>query len=572
MDINHYKKCHSPDPRHIPNVENDLTEIAAPYEFMTDVTSSEKSEMLQTYILSLAANYHPHELSFYFLLYKGRSISDKVKNLPHVIGITSPNENKINRELALIISELKRREAVLLEHKIYFFDHYIESFRVGKVKEPMPRLLIILDDFAELEKEHPDFAREIVSASHLWRRVGAHFILATRNANGTATEHGLSNAKANVSLRVPEKASTIGHTETSETPYWTYENSAGRGYFQFDNDKILQLRWLDTMFEPCTSYKDEDFTKYHGIEAVSNVWLPPLPKTVYLSDLPYVQLDSKELSVPIGLLDDPVNREQRTAILNFTQTNHTLIVSSKSGGKTTLLQTILYGLVTTKSSAKLDIYIADYNSRTLEVFGLLPHVSEIVFDDNPDKANKLVALLMKELASRKLHFSSCSIRSFKEYSELYDDVPAILFAVDNLPLFLEINEEQTANIIQLTREAADYGIYLIGTCTNHSYLPYLRSKVRQNIRFGIGIQLPEKYDYDEVLCNRGELVPEEGCPGRGLIKVESGDRNGPRSLEFHVAMCLKAENEIERNRKLYEMFANLADIELPIACHTNLFE
>ena len=312
-------------------------------------------------------------------------------------------------------------------------------------------------------------------------------------------------------------------------------------------EKIIQL-------DVVTKYINQIADK-HGIKAISNVWLPPLPKQVYLEDLCMINPDSEDLSVPIGLLDDPVSQEQRPVSLNFTQNNHVIVCSSISGGKTTFLRTVLYGLLTSKTPDQIQVYIADYGSRTLGVFAELPHVGGVVFDDDQDRTDKLITLLIKELARRKLHFSSRGIGSFKAYSKLYNDVPAIVLAIDNLPAFMENNSRQDDNMLQLAREAASYGIYLLVSCTNYSDV---RSKLRQNIRFGVGLQLAEKYDYDEVLGVRGEITAEDGCPGRGLIKVESDNKKEPRSLEFQTALCLKVEDAAMLNVALLEQFKQIA--------------
>ena len=570
-----------------------------PHGLVAGTTGSGKSEMLQTYILSLAVNYHPHEVSFILIDYKGGGMAESFKALTHVAGIiTNLGGNQTNRALASIRSEMQRRQTVFNEFKLKHIDDYIELFRNGQAEDPMPHLLIIADEFAELKKEQPDFVRELVSASRVGRSLGVHLILATQKPDGVVDEQIWSNTKFRVCLRVAEKADSMGMLRHPEAAYIT---QPGRGYFQVGNDEIFeefQSGWSGARYEPDTPYTDEKsgevkmvnlwgrpsvlsagkkkessygkkviqldaMTMYikqiadnHGITAITNVWLPPLPKDLFLDDLIDFEPDRRELSVPVGLLDDPVNQEQRVVTVNFTQNNHILIASSISGGKTTFLQTVLYGLVTTKTPEQVNIYIADYGSRTLGVFTTLPHVGGVVFDDDQDRTDKLIALLMKELTRRKLLFSSRGIGSFKEYSRLNEDVPAIIFAVDNLPSFMDINERQDENILQLARESASYGIYMIVTCANYSDV---RSKIRQNIRFGIGIQLADKFDYDEVLGNRGEITAEEGCPGRGLIKIESDDKKEPRSLEFQTAMCLKVDEATVLNDALKEKFEQIAN-------------
>lgn len=569
-----------------------------PHGLVAGTTGSGKSEMLQTYILSLAVSYHPHEVGFILIDYKGGGMAESFKNLTHVAGIiTNLGGNQTNRALASIRSEIMRRQAVFNEYKLKHIDGYIELYRAGKAGDPMPHLLIIADEFAELKKEQPDFVRELVSASRVGRSLGVHLILATQKPDGVVDEQIWSNTKFRVCLRVAEKADSMGMLKRPDAAYIT---QAGRGYFQVGNDEIyeeFQSGWSGARYEPNIPFNDEkdseakiinlwgkasvlgsgkkktetdeekkiqldvatayvaEIAKQHGIEAVPQVWLPPLPKMLYLEDLPDMDIDKRELAVCIGLLDDPVSQQQRPVALNFTQNNHTMVASSMAGGKTTFLQTVLFGLVTTRTPDQLHIYIADYGSRTLGVFGKLPHVGGVIYDDDPDRADKLMSMIMKELDRRKLLFASKGVGSFKAYSGLYDDVPSVIFAIDNFVAFFENNQKHEENLLQIAREAASYGIYLLITCTNASDI---RNRIRQNIRCGVGIQLASRYDYEEVLGNRGDITAESGCPGRGLIKVESNDKQAPRSLEFQTALCVKSDDVALMTAALTERFEQIS--------------
>ena len=583
-----------------------------PHGLVAGTTGSGKSEMLQTYILSLAVSYHPYEVSFILIDYKGGGMAESFKALPHVAGIiTNLGGNQTNRALASIRSEMQRRQTIFNEYKIKHIDDYIELFRSGQAEAPMPHLLIIADEFAELKKEQPEFVRELVSASRVGRSLGVHLILATQKPDGVVDEQIWSNTKFRVCLRVAEKADSMGMLKHPEAAYIT---QPGRGFFQVGNDEIFeefQSGWSGAKYEPELPYTDEKsgevklinlwgrpgvlsagkkkessseskviqldaMTAYikevavkHGISAISNVWLPPLPKELYLEDLPGVSgfsagtdsvniAGAGELAIPVGLIDDPVNQEQRTVAVNFTVNNHVLVVASSSGGKTTFMQTVLYGLVTTKTPEQVHIYIADYGSRTLGVFESMPHVGGVVSDDDADqdRTDKLISLILKELAKRKLHFSSRGIGSYRDYSRLYNDVPAVVLAIDNVSSFLGESESRYEGILQIAREASSYGIYLFMTCTNYSDV---RPRIRDNIRFRIGMQLQEKYDYDEVLGQRGEITAEDGCPGRGLIKVESDDKKEPRSLEFQTAICIKTDDTTVLNDVLKVELNKLAE-------------
>ena len=45
----------------------------------------------------------------------------------------------------------------------------------------LPHLVIIVDEFAELKAEQPEFMKELISAARIGRSLGVHPILATQN-------------------------------------------------------------------------------------------------------------------------------------------------------------------------------------------------------------------------------------------------------------------------------------------------------------------------------------------------------------------------------------------------------
>ena len=120
-----------------------------PHGLVAGTTGSGKSETLQTYILSLVLNYHPHEVAFILIDYKGGGMAQSFIGLPHLAGvITNLGGNQTTRALLSINAEIKRRQRIFNEYKIKHIDAYIELYRNGEAEEPMPHLLIIADEFA----------------------------------------------------------------------------------------------------------------------------------------------------------------------------------------------------------------------------------------------------------------------------------------------------------------------------------------------------------------------------------------------------------------------------------------
>ena len=547
-----------------------------PHGLVAGTTGSGKSETLQSYILSLAVNYHPHEVAFILIDYKGGGMAQSFLGLPHLSGvITNLGGNATSRALLSINAEIKSRQRIFNEYKVKHIDAYIELYRSGAATVPVPHLLIIADEFAELKKEQPEFVRALVSAARVGRSLGVNLILATQKPSGVVDDEIWSNTRFRLCLRVADKQDS---SEMLKRPDAAFITGTGRGYFQVGNDEIFeefQSGWSGAEYTPEVPFTDDKNIKVehiiitgkngaprkkkeqksdniarltqldaiveyaakvaseNNIPAIKQIWMPPLPGCVYLDELAEVQRPAGySLLLPIGLADNPEGQEQYPVAVDFLNDGHLLICGAGGSGRTTLMQTIIYGAVTRYSPSEVNVYIADFSSRTMAVFGSLPHVGGVMFEGDDDKIAEVFELLHSTLARRKSDFSGQGVGSFKEYVTQKDDYPAILFFIDNYVAFIESFDQYEDSLAQLSREAASYGIYLVLSMNNSGEL---RSRIRQNFTAGVALQMPDRYEYEAVIGSRTEIVPESRTPGRGLVKA-------PYPVEFQTALCVREES------------------------------
>ncbi len=81
-----------------------------PHGLVAGTTGSGKSELLMTYILSMAVNYSPEDVAFALIDYKGGGMANAFQELPHTVGvITNLDGSSLERSLTSIESENKRR-------------------------------------------------------------------------------------------------------------------------------------------------------------------------------------------------------------------------------------------------------------------------------------------------------------------------------------------------------------------------------------------------------------------------------------------------------------------------------
>ena len=221
-----------------------------PHGLIAGTTGSGKSETLQTYILSLAINFSPDDIGFFIIDFKGGGMANLFSSLPHVIGqISNLSGNQVHRAMVSIKSENMRRQRIFGEYGVNHIDAYTRLYKNKEALMPVPHVFIIIDEFAELKKEEPDFMRELISVAQVGRSLGVHLILATQKPSGTVDDNIWSNTKFRVCLRVQDKQDS---NDMLHKPDAAYITNAGRGYLQVGNDEIFELfqsGWSGAVYE-----------------------------------------------------------------------------------------------------------------------------------------------------------------------------------------------------------------------------------------------------------------------------------------------------------------------------------
>lgn len=210
-----------------------------PHGLVAGTTGSGKSETLQTYILSLAVEYSPDDVAFFIIDFKGGGMANLFSDLPHLVGkITNLSGNQVYRAMVSIKSECKRRQKLLGEYGVNNINAYTKLIKNAEASIPMPHLFIIIDEFAELKREEPEFMSELISVAQIGRSLGVHLILATQKPSGTVDDNIWSNSKFKLCLRVQDRQDS---NDMLHKPDAAYITQAGRCYLQVGNDEIFEL-------------------------------------------------------------------------------------------------------------------------------------------------------------------------------------------------------------------------------------------------------------------------------------------------------------------------------------------
>ena len=662
-----------------------------PHGLIAGMTGSGKSETIATWILALAVNYSPEDVVFLLVDFKGGGLvnmfSNAAHHLPHLVGsITNLGGNQINRALVSIRSESIRRQKLLSDAGANDVYDYAKLYKNHEVDTPLPHLLIVIDEFAELKQQFPDFMSELNSIAAIGRSLGIHLVLATQKPSGVVDDKINSNSRFRMCLKVqtpqdskemiarPDAASftqkgrcilRVGEDEVLETfqsawsraPYRVNEPAGqdivarlytvtGKTEIVGTHQKMLnkqeqKLAWIrelirsveqvlgDDVFSLRRCLNDQDAAeeavrKFYGyflekgwnitessandalianllliydtvsaeygsvtpehmletarnmgrnlpefagltqldavVDAMSGIagklgvmpesrlWLDELPAFLYLSDVEGRSEGRNgewSLETPVGRYDDPEHQYQGTVSVDFANIGNYAVFGMASTGKSTLLQTVLYGLIRRYNADALNIYILDFSSHMLECFEHAPQVGGAMYENDIGSVGKLFYLMEQMIKERKQALQG---GSYAQYMLAHPgSLPALLLVIDQYGAFREkTGGLYDTQMLRLAREGIGYGIYLMisGGGIGMSEIP---GKLADNLRGRLCLQMNDKFEYANVLgLTRCAILPRENTRGRGLVNMHG------TSLEFHTAMALRAANDFERSSRIEE--------------------
>ncbi len=562
----------------------DLHEKAhGPHGLIAGTTGSGKSEFIITYILSMCLNYSPNEVAFILIDYKGGGLAGAFENkknnirLPHLAGtITNLDKNELNRTLISIDSELKRRQQKFNEARdelgestmdIYKYQRF---FREKKIKEPIPHLFIVCDEFAELKAQQPDFMDDLISAARIGRSLGVHLILATQKPSGVVNDQIWSNTKFRVCLKV---ADTADSNEMIKCPDAAAITQAGRFILQVGNNEIFlmgQSGYAGVPYVPKNSSAKEIDRSLAFIDNIGNViktievdsetkvkvenkgdelsnalkyitaiamrdkvsarrlWLDNIPEHIYIKDLvkkyDFINVKKDCVEGIIGEYDDPSNQSQNIFTLKLNSEGNTIVYGLSGVGREMLIKSLVYSCSVLYSTEDINFYIFDFGSESLRIFEKLPHVGDIVFANEAEKLNKLFRIIDGEINKRKELLADYNGDYATYLRSSGKKLPLYVAIINGYDSFQESYSAYEDLITRIARDGSRYGVLLIIATSSTSGM---YSRLTRNFPNQIVLDMNDKNDYMNILGKIGNVYPADYV-GRGLFKKEI-------AYEFQVA-------------------------------------
>lgn len=545
-----------------------------PHGLIAGTTGSGKSVMLQTYILSLALNYSPHQAQFILIDYKGGGMANAFRTLPHVAGIIDNLQGPriIDRALASLNGEIHRREHIFKALNVENINEYTKLYGDNPNEVKLPHLIIIVDEFAELKSEQPDFMRELVSASRVGRSLGVHLILATQKPSNSVSDEIWANSRFHLCLRVQTRSDSM---EMLKRPDAAYIKGMGRCFVQIGNDEIfeqVQTSYSGLTYNPNEPRVEEmphllsdtgkpvrvpkklkstkavksgekektqmdavleriyEVSGEHGMAHSKPLWLPEMRSQIFFGDIDLFRDASvregryanapEGIGVILGMADDVNNQRYIPYVVNLAQIRNMMIVGLAGTGKTTAVQSMVYSLASQYDPEHLHIYILSLTSQTLGNLAAYPQVGDIAFENDVIEIKRFINMLEAEETRRSDLFAQASTDSYIEYNRSQrlqglPEEPAIVVFVDRfeqLKSMLANDEAYTNRLHTLIREGSGRGIHFVVTALSKNEVP---SKLHPFFG-GIALQLKERADYSDVVGKRipYEMPPIATFPGR----------------------------------------------------------
>lgn len=577
-----------------------------PHGLIAGMTGSGKSETIITYVLSLAVNYQPDEVSFVLIDYKGGGLAGAFDNesarLPHLAGtITNLDGSAITRSLVSINSELKKRQALFNAARevagtstmdIY---RYQRLCRQGTMETPCPHLFIIADEFAELKSQQPEFMDQLISTARIGRSLGVHLILATQKPSGVVNDQIWSNARFKICLKVADGADSREMLKRSDAAELI---DAGRYYLMVgynEHFSLGQSAWAGTPYRAKKSFEAprddtvvlvsptarllaqripaqagsagyssvpesvavlDHLVQVAAAEGLSapRLWLDPLPERItvdaleekYAAERCAVKKNPCILNPLVGELDNPKEQSQELLTLPLSQEGNALLYGATGSGKSTILASTLYSLCKDHTAETLNVYILDFGAETLGAFALAPQVGDVLFAGDEEKIGNLFKTLTAECLSRRkllAHFGG----SLSAYNKgALQSLPSIVVVINNYDVFPELYDRHVDDLLKLTRDGARCGLYFILSCVRHASVNY---RLLPNFKQKFLINPSAKDDVIAVFGTGDGLMLPRGH-ARGLVKRE-------RLLEFqgasisgtddYEAICAVAKSLLEES-------------------------
>ncbi|GAB3117377.1 FtsK/SpoIIIE domain-containing protein [Janibacter alkaliphilus] len=551
-----------------------------PHALVGGTTGAGKSELLQAWILGMATAHSPQRVTFLLVDYKGGSAFRDCVNLPHTVGmVTDLSQHLVRRALASLSAELHYREHLLARFKA---KDLVELERRGEVEAP-PSLIIIVDEFAALVQEVPDFVDGVVNIAQRGRSLGIHLILATQRPAGVIKDNLRANTNLRMALRMADTDDSTDVLGTAEAAYFD-PGLPGRAMAKSGPGRLVPFQtgyaggWTsdtppppDMLVEtlsfgapvrwelPAAPSVDDDEDLgptdiQRVVESVERAretadipiprkpWLPELEDVYDLAALP---TDRRDDELVLGVADNPDLQAQPTISFRPDAEGNLAVYGASGSGKSAFLRTIATAAGFTVRGGPCHVYGLDFGNRGLSMLEELPHVGSIISGQDEERVKRLLTRLREIIDERAVRYSRANATTITAYRKLSGnrDEPRIFVLVDGLTAFRSAYESTGALMrwldafTALLGDGRPVGVHFVLSVDARNGLPVAMGSSVQS-RFVLRMATEDDYAFLGVPT---DVLSGDSPPGRGIFKKR----------EVQVAVLGGTQDASEQSRMLH---------------------
>jgi len=522
----------------------DLKESAqhgmGPHGLCVGATGSGKSELLRSIVLGLAVRHSAEEVAFVLADFKGSATFAPLANLPHVSGLITGLEGDpslVGRMREAISGELSWRQALLRKAGgLPSINEYAKARASRSDLEPLPTLLLVIDEFSQLLAEHPDFIELFVQIGRVGRALGVHMLLASQRLE----EGKLSGLENYLSYRIglrafsaSESRAVLGYPDAYHLP-----PDPGAGFLRADTTDVLipfKASYVSAAL-PSADGTDDSASLLDVVVGqlsvteprVRRIWLPPLGES-----LPVEQLVPRNgaartsfqplESVPFAVVDDPFLQRHSVLALDVSGAEgHVLVVGGPQSGKSTAVATLITSLALTHTPLDVQFYCLDFGGGHLALLAGLPHVGGVSSRLDADRVRRTVADVARVLAEREEFFRAHGIESMDVYRRRrsageWPDRPwgDVFLVIDGWATVRTAYEELEPVVTDIAARGLHYGVHLLISAVRYAEI---RLSMRDHLLGRVELRLGDPTE-SEIDRRQAANVPL-GVPGRGLSRAK----------------------------------------------------
>jgi S-DNA-T family DNA segregation ATPase FtsK/SpoIIIE len=571
-----------------------------PHLLVAGTSGSGKSELLQTLVASLALGNRPDALNFVLIDYKGGAAFRGLSTLPHTAGLlTDLDEFLVDRALTSLKAELRHRKLILDAAGMSDIREYWAALPRTAGADPLPRLVIVVDEFAVMAETLPGQLRSLMLIGRQGRSLGVNLVLATQRPSGVVNSDLLSNINQRIALRVASADNSQDIIGTADAARIPAEGHTGRAYAWLGGGQpvLFQTAYAGGRYTPAghaarirplvwAGLGQPDAPAGPGdsegtlsdlavlVDAIvaaagagepggrRSPWQPPLPATLTLDQLPAagplaaggspgagpVPADGP-LRLRYGLIDQPGEQRQVPAVFDIERGGHLLAAGAPQSGRSTLLRTLAGALAAHVSPDDVQLYVLD-GGGALASLAALPHCGAVVTPDDPDRTDRLLLRLAAELRARAAAMSAGGYSDLAEYraaSPAGGRPPFLLVFADRYDaLVTALESVDGGRLIQqlerLMRDGLAAGIRFVVTGDRR----LLTGRLAELAAGKIVLRLADRNEY-LVAGLHGKVIPADMPAGRGFTM--------PGEDVLQIAVLTPQAQGAAENRALRELAA-----------------